>query len=229
MAGESVMIEHDETLASLTTSRPPAARVLRRHGIDFGQSGRRRLSDACREKNLDPDWLLRQIEAEEARQRVSFRGICWATLPTDLIIDYIVQRYHLRLPSELERIEVLARSRLGERGRECAESSTVFDALFALKNELSAHVRETQDLIVPRIIDKRPLENLASVALEQHAVIETALERVQQVCHEQAIGSDDELPRALAAFEAELREYLRLERSELFPAALGLEHNGSIV
>ena len=53
------------TLAELAVTHPAAARVFRRHRLDFCCGGRRPLDEVCRERQLDAGAILASIAEED--------------------------------------------------------------------------------------------------------------------------------------------------------------------
>ena len=55
-------IDGTRTLAELAVSLPAASRVFHQHGLDFCCNGRRTVAEACRQKQLDGDQVLAELQ-----------------------------------------------------------------------------------------------------------------------------------------------------------------------
>jgi regulator of cell morphogenesis and NO signaling len=99
------MTNQNPTLADLAISHPGATRVFLKHGLDFCCRGRRRLTEACGEKGLDPERILTEISSEDAN--VGDLSAL-ADRPISDLVDFVESYYHKRLRDELPELIAMA-------------------------------------------------------------------------------------------------------------------------
>ena len=88
------------TLAELAVTHPAAARVFRRHRLDFCCGGRRPLDEVCQERQLDANAILASIAEEDPLVPELER---WDVAPLPALIAHITSFYHARLREQLAR------------------------------------------------------------------------------------------------------------------------------
>lgn len=211
-------------LAEIAVTHPSASRVFHNHRLDYCCGGKRPLDEACRERHLDPDAILRQIEADaDARARATN----WATMPLNEVTAEIVSRFHDPLRLELPALVALA---------------SKVEAVHADKPDcprgLAAHLREVHDSVLPHL-DKEeqilfPMINAGHgpqafgpihMMEDEHHEHAENLRRSRKLAHdfippEAACTSWRALYLRLDEFEADLMEHIHIENNVLFPRAL---------
>src|SRR5215211_1731368 len=94
------------TLAEIAVTHPAAARVFRRHRLDFCCGGRRPLDEVCRERQLDADTILQSIAEEDPLVPDAGR---WNEAPLAALVAHIESIYHARLREQLPSLIAMAR------------------------------------------------------------------------------------------------------------------------
>ena len=108
----TVPISPTDTLGSIVTTMPSAARVLERLGLDYCCHGQRTLADACAEAALDVDEVIDQIGSGSDREPAD-----WATMTAAELADHIEATHHRFLHDELPRLTALADKVRAERSK----------------------------------------------------------------------------------------------------------------
>ena len=97
---------HEPTVGQLVVERPSRARVLEAFGLDYCCGGKKPLSQACRERDLDPAAVFAALEEESGRPAPASPD--WATRPLGELADHIQQTHHTYLKADLPRLSFLA-------------------------------------------------------------------------------------------------------------------------
>jgi regulator of cell morphogenesis and NO signaling len=215
------------------------ARVFEKYGIDFCCGGAIPLSQACREKEIDPAALLREIDA--ARSTPTDHGQNYGTWELAFLADYIVNTHHAWLRENLDQIAVYARKVAevhGARHGEVREIAKIFDRI---ATDMKAHLREEEEVFFPAIkrIDaarKAGVEPgaedsaLIGASMEklgtEHAEIGDAVHEIRRLSKDYTIPDDACATygltyRKLREFEEDLHKHVHLENNILFPKAAG--------
>lgn len=135
-----------ETIGRLVAEVPTRARVFERLGIDYCCGGHRPLDEVARERGLDLDALVREVESVEAQ---GANGREWLSATDEELIGHILEAHHQYLHEELPALRELVhkvRRVHGELHPELAELERVYDALAA---ELSVHMTKEEQVLFP--------------------------------------------------------------------------------
>ncbi len=138
-------------------------------------------------------------------------------------IDHVVSEYHQPLPAELEALRELA-----DAARDIDPSPELRMAMAILQElgrELLLHVRKEENVLFPWIRSGRGSTAGAPIhvmTVEHHEAL-VLMARISAAA-QAALGSPQAAVRdwgtAYLAFDARLREHMRIEDAEIFPRAL---------
>ena len=78
-------VKTEATVGDLVIERPSRARVFEKLGIDYCCGGRKPLQEACRERNLDYEEVIDELEQEQTAPDAAERNWAAASL-TDLMV-----------------------------------------------------------------------------------------------------------------------------------------------
>ncbi len=220
----------DRTVGEIVADRPGRSRVFQRHSIDFCCQGGRTLRDACARRELDPDAIVDELEAEPHSTRAE-PGENPATLPLDALAEYIVERHHNFLREELPRLHAMA-DRVGRvHGGHTPSLVEVYNVFTDMAQELAQHVMKEENVLFPAIIamvrEKRatlPLDGPIACMMKEHDDAGQALERLRELTAsytppESACNTYRALFSGLVDFDRDLQTHIHLENSVLFPGA----------
>jgi len=217
-----------------------SAAVFARHGIDFCCGGRRSIEDACREKGISAELVLRELADVEARgdAREDLTAV-----PVERIIERILENHHTYIRRQIPVIQgYLARLAVkkGDRWPELRRIETQFTEM---AHELLRHMEKEETILFPFI------QAMLDAKAQCHRIPRTPFGTIQnpvrmmELEHQQAgsemwairVLTDNFRPPAeacvtwracyaeLEAFERDLHEHVHLENNVLFPAAARLE------
>lgn len=147
------MLNPDRTVADLVLEHPACARVLQRHRIDFCCRGERPLEQACRERRLDVDSVLAELEHAIADDDP---GLDLRSLPTLTLIEYIVQRHHGYLREALPFVCGLAAKVARVHGDKNESLRELKDIVDELRDALEPHLQQEESTLFPALLAEPP-------------------------------------------------------------------------
>jgi len=212
------------TLADLAISHPGATRVFLANGLDFCCGGRRPLAEACAEKGLDVDTILRSI-ADAERDAGDLTP--WATRPLSDLADFIEGHYHQRLRTEIPQLIELADKVEQVHADKPSCPRGLGAHLRAMHSAVLDHLGKEEQVLFPFIRAGRGRGAGGPIhAMEQeHVDHGRSLDRLRQITANLTAPAEACLTwRALylrlGRLADELMEHLHLENNVLFPRAL---------
>jgi len=227
----------DVTLGELVTSRPGAARVLERLGLDYCCGGGRTLADACAERGVSSAHVIDTVAAEAPEAPEP-----WAEMGPAALVDHLEATHHRYLHAELPRLTQLAdkvASVHGERHPELLDVATVYGELRA---DLEPHLMKEERALFPMVRELATadpghpaptfgcgsLRNPISVLLTEHDTAGALLEQLHDITSGHATPDDGcasyrALYDGLAELEADTHLHVHKENNLLFPAVITLE------
>jgi len=214
----------EQTLGNLVIASPAAAKVLQRYRLDYCCGGKQTLDEACAAENIDPEAVLRDIDAAGTGSVDVAR---WDERPLDELVQHILDRYHAPLRVELPRLIELA-------GQvECAHADKpdrpagLADLLIEVKAAVESHLAKEEQILFPLIVAGRgrTAHMPVQVMMQEHEDHGQNLRRIRQITNdltvpEHACASWRELYRALGELEVDLMDHIHLENNILFPRTL---------
>lgn len=145
--------EHSEehsakTLADMVTQRPQTARVFEKYNLDYCCGGKRSLSEACAELNIDPGEVEKAL-TDQIKDSPGADPINLAEATISELCDHIVDVHHTYMKAELPRLtELMARvkKKHGEKHPELEELQSTF---LAMKAEMQDHTKKEEEVLFP--------------------------------------------------------------------------------
>jgi regulator of cell morphogenesis and NO signaling len=211
-----------------------AAEVFRKAGIDFCCGGKKRLDEACREKNVDIAFLsgqLNNLKEIPGNYAQNFKE--W---DPGFLADYIVNTHHkyvLRTLPELQFYTKKIASVHGSNHPELNEVSAIFETL---NNELLKHLQKEEEVLFPAI--KEALSGNSGSAKdiirsetdrmgEEHETAGEIMDRINEITSGYRIPDDAcntyrVALQLLQQFEDDLHIHVHLENNILYPRANSL-------
>lgn len=211
------------TLAEIAVTHPAAVRVFHRHRLDFCCGGRRSLADACRERAIDPERILADIEAESAPPD----AVRWDEAPLPALVSFIVETYHQRLRAALPELIRMARRVEVRHGDKDTCPRGLADRLEAMHAEVLDHLRKEEQILFPLIVSGQGAAAAAPVHVMEleHEHHRENLLALRQLTADltppaEACTTWRALYLGLQELERELMEHIHLENNVLFRRAL---------
>jgi regulator of cell morphogenesis and NO signaling len=231
-------IDLQETVGGLVARRPSLSRVFEQAGIDYCCGGKKSLEQACREKHVDPQELLRtlQLAATESESPSDFNAL---TASLTELADHIEQTHHRYLRNELPRLDTLTAKVAEVHGDHDARLKDLRQVFVKMARELSMHMMKEEQILFPLIrqlegSDAMPAFHFGSIANpirqmeHEHDDAGDALAQLRALTDgykppHDACNTYRALLDALQQLEFDMHVHVHKENSVLFPRALELE------
>lgn len=233
----------ERTVKEIVTEDHRTAAVFERHAIDFCCNGGRRLGDACKEKGVDPQVLLQDLEQVAASPLTdAFRPAEW---DLDALADFIVNTHHRyvrrTLPVLLPHVEKV----LSVHGKNHPELAGIAETVDAIAAELAGHMQKEELILFPAIKAlagsqrdrtasprlpfgsiRNPIEQMEA----EHRSVGDSLASIRTATQNYTPPPDACTTfmvtyKELADFERDLHQHIHLENNILFPRAIVLEES----
>lgn len=142
-----------QRIGDIVANFPKSADIFMEYKIDFCCRGDRPLIDVIKEKELDEEKIMKDINKlyEDFMKTSSEEDKNWTEAPFDEIVDQIVNRYHAYLWEELPKISKLATTILKVHGDHHPELFKVYKLFNTLKMELEEHLVKEENIQYPAI------------------------------------------------------------------------------
>lgn len=236
-------INADATVGQLVVERPSRSRVFQKLGIDFCCGGKKRLSDACRDKGLDEGEVVRALAADEAGPDRG--GVDAGGMTLTQLCDHVEQTHHAYLHAELPRVGAMAKRVAAVHGSHHPWTVDLASIFASFAAELDTHMFKEERVLFPWI---RSLEqpgrcgeghcgssiaNPIRMMEHEHDSAGKALERMRAL-------SDGYAPPAgacntfiamldgLSRIEADMHQHVHKENNILFPRAAERESAAAV-
>lgn len=230
-------VQAQETVGEMVARRPSLSRVFEQVGIDYCCGGKRTLEEVCREKELDAESFLAELEASAAAAGEPL--VDAAAMSLTELADHIEQTHHAYLRSELPRLDWITHKVASVHGEHDPRLHEIRATFLAFAAELSNHMMKEEQVLFPMI---RQLEassiapkfhcgSLANPMRQmesEHHDAGAALERLSELSDsytppEWACNTYRAMLDALAHLQFDMHQHVHKEESILFPKAMKLE------
>lgn len=227
------------SVGSWVAAHPCTSRVFESMQIDYCCGGGKTLEEACRNKKLAPETVVRQLEQAIAGSESEPSAECWLTASLVDLCDHIEQKHHTYLKSELPRLREMIAKVFHKHGDEHPELAEVHRAFTDLEAELVPHMFKEENILFPAI---RRLElasgpqafpfgtvaNPIRMMEHEHGNAAEALTRIRKATGDFAVPDDAcntyrALFDGLRVLESDLHQHIHKENNILFPRAIELE------
>ena len=229
-------IEEGPTLGELVAADIRNAEVLRKYRLDFCCGGKKTLSQACEEKQLDR--LAIEKELLEVSQQSKTTALSFNKWQLDFLADYIFNEHHQYWYNEEPIISELVQKVADHHGKLHSELVRVRELYVTLKEELNTHFLKEEKVLFPHIKQLVAIQKNTSRKEVFLVNIDEPLQ-MMEADHEMAgalLGNirkatgDYTLPPGacnsfkllyykLQSLEEDLHQHIHLENNILFPKA----------
>ena len=224
-----------QSVGAIVASLPGAAEVFEKYKIDFCCGGKRALSVAVNELNLNEEVVLNSLEeaydiAQKTANRVDFRE-----MSTGELIDYIENTHHVFVKRALPEISEYATAILRAHGLNHPNLFKVHKLFHSLKIELDQHLIKEEELLFPllRVYEAgndsdvlKKVKTVMSETEEEHEGAGDVLKELRVITDDYTVP-DDGCPTFHKAYElmqeleADLFRHIHLENNILFLKTVG--------
>lgn len=227
----------NDTVGSIVRDHPALSQLFEQAHVDYCCGGKQTLEAACRQRGIDPQTFLAQLE--DFAVTAALPEVNLATLSLSELADHIERLHHAYLHSELPRLEKMVTKVAAVHGDKEPRLMQIRDIFLALSQELATHLMKEEQVLFPMI---RQLEssqtlpvfycgNLANPIgrMEfEHDEAGAALVQLRQLTNDYtppdwACNTYRALLDAMQAFELDMHQHVHKENNVLFPRAIALE------
>lgn len=214
----------DQTLGSLACSIPGATRVFHQYKLDFCCGGDQSLRDSAIRRGLDAEQIARLLESLEP---ASGDETDWRGEPAQVLIDYILERFHERHREQLpELIRLASRVEQVHGGRPGCPNGLA-EHLWHMQQELESHMCKEEHILFPLLRQGFPapqVQGPISVMRLEHDQHGAALAHLAALTDditapENACNTWRALYRGLEELRRDLMLHIHLENNILFADA----------
>ena len=242
------MSKNTKTVREYALEIPAATRIFEKLRIDYCCGGGTSLVDACTAVGVSVDEVLDSLNAEV--ESVSTSGARdWQALSQAELITHIVDKHHAFTREELVRLEALLAKVSGVHGKNHPELFQIQDQFGKLREELEPHMLKEESVLFPYIVRMeeaavanqtlpppsfRTVQNPVRVMMAEHDAAGYILGRMREASSDYAVPPDacisyQTLYSALKELEADLHQHIHLENNILFPQAVEVEMQSTLV
>ncbi len=230
--------EATDTVGDIVVRRPGLSRAFERAGIDYCCGGRKTLDEACREKGLNPQAFMTELERAVAPAGEE-QTVDAAAMSLSELADHLEQTHHVYLHSELPRLEAMTEKVASVHGDKDARLLEVSQVFRGLADELSSHLMKEEQILFPMVrqleaSQNAPLFHCGSVGNPirvmgiEHDDAGAALAKLRELTDgytspEWACGTYRGMLDGLAQLEWDLHQHIHKENNVLFPRAIEME------
>lgn len=229
----------NQTLSQIVTENYQAAQVFEKYGLDFCCKGKRPLTDACKEKSLPVENVVKELTQalSSADNQKEFKDMSLTELA-----EYIVRVHHNYVKQSMPPILMYVLKVATKHGSRFPYMHEVYDLFLEIEEEMTSHMAKEEKILFPRI---KLLE--LNAAQENTPGYISAPVEVMETEHEHAgdtmekirvLTNNYQAPEdacttfrlalaSLQAFESDLHHHVHLENNILFPKAIAL-HKGNL-
>lgn len=211
------------SLSQWALNVPGATAVLRKHRLDFCCGGKVSLEEACRERNIDVNTVLAELEALEVTQE----NKDWANKPLNEIADHVTEFYHKRLRAMFPELIWLADKVEKVHADHPQTPKGLAAHLQEMHSDMLDHMAKEEQILFPLIKNGQGTNAYMPIKVmqEDHVSHGEGLKKLRQLAFdftapEGACGTWRSLYKGLDLLEMELMDHIHLENNILFMRAL---------
>jgi regulator of cell morphogenesis and NO signaling len=229
------------TVGEIVATDFRAAAVFERFGIDFCCGGRQVLTDACTGASVNPDDVVRALEAlPQVAEGATDDVNQW---PLDRLIDHIISTHHAYVRSAVPTITRYLVKLADGHGARHGTLATVATSFDALARDLGQHMMKEEQVLFPYIRElamtaaggrhvRSPfgtVENPIRMMEREHRQADDTLDIIRQLTNDYVAPASScanygVCMAELERFERDLHRHVHLENNVLFPKAIALEN-----
>jgi len=235
-----MMVQKENTIGEVVANNFQTAKIFEDFGLDFCCGGKKTIHDACKEKGINPDAVIKNLTNTERANGTTAHFDTWEL---DFLVDYIVTNHHSYVLNEITTIDHHLQKIVPKHGEKHEELYHVYTLFEELKEELLVHMQKEEKMLFP-YIKKMVLAQKNALGFPHPpfgtvtspvAVMEHEHEQAGNLMHEiNKVTKSYETPdgacttfkvlyQELEDFEKDLHVHIHLENNILFPKAIELE------
>ena len=225
----------EQTLASIATEHHQTVPVLERYHLDFCCKGKRTLLEACTEKGLSVEEVIKDLKISTHAN--SFESTSFAEMNAGQLIRHILLHHHFYTRQSMPAIEERLNKVATKHGSRFPYMKEVLKYFSHLKNEMYLHMQKEEVILFPRIkqveafakhgqngFDKNYIDGPVTIMENEHDEAGTVMEQIRLLTNDYTAPEDacttfKVVLSELKHFEEGLHQHVHLENNLLFPMA----------
>ncbi len=236
-----MLVQKENKIGEIVARNFHAAQIFESFGLDFCCGGKKSISDACREKKLDPDNVITELSKMGEQ---SFNPQRFEEWDIDFLIDYIINNHHTYVIKAIPKILNHLQKVSSAHKEKHPEILLIQGTFRELSEELMNHLQKEEKMLFPYAKKLNlSFKNSLEIPMAPFGAVENPL-RVLESEHESAgkmsalinklssnytppedaCGTFKVLYYELKEFENDLHTHVHLENNILFPKALEMEN-----
>jgi regulator of cell morphogenesis and NO signaling len=232
----------EKTVREIAVENPSSVKVFESLGIDYCCGGKKPLSDACSQANINLDRVLELLAIAQNYSHAPEVGE-WGEKPLADLIAHVVQKHHGFVRLETPRIVALLAKVAAKHGTAHPEIVKIESLFLAIGQELSTHMLKEEQVLFPYVERmeqaartgnlkpeaffgsvKRPIANM----MAEHEDAGALVSQIRALSNgytapSEACPTFQALYAGLQEFERDLHHHIHLENNILFPRAVAME------
>lgn len=225
----------EQTLASIVTAHHQTVPVLEKYNLDFCCKGKRTLSEACQEKGISVEEILKELESSAEITTITQP---FAKMNAEQLIQHILLRHHFYVKQSMPAMQEHLTKVATKHGDRFPYMTEVLHLFTQLRNEMTMHMHKEEVILFPRIKEvealhhykqKKPLDS--NYIFGPVSIMEAEHDEAGEICSRIRELTNNYEPPAeacttfkvslaeLKEFEEDLHRHVHLENHLLFPLA----------
>jgi regulator of cell morphogenesis and NO signaling len=230
---EQILLEK-LTVGEIVANDFRTSSVFKKAGIDFCCGGKQSFSDACKEKEIDPDQLkneILQVTEEPVNEFMNFKN--WDPV---FLSEYIVNTHHKFVLKNLPELVFYTQKIANVHGDHHSELIEIAQLFEKINAELLQHLKNEEEVLFPAIKEvlntnskksKDTINSEINRMLGEHDFAGGAMDKINVISKGYKVPEDGcntykVAFKLLERFEDDLHTHVHLENNILFPKALEL-------
>jgi regulator of cell morphogenesis and NO signaling len=217
-----------QTVATVVLDHSECAPIFQRHRIDYCCRGEVSIEEAARERGLDLDALMRELD-QAITERRGVQPASMTELSTEALVKHIVGTHHAYLRKALPFVRVLATKVARVHGDHNPKLRDLDEAVDELTEALLPHLDEEEQSLFPALqageqgpVLDTVMDTMLDAMMDDHLAVAALLERIRNATDdfalpEWACGSYRTLFGELQALERDTFTHVHLENHVLKP------------
>lgn len=225
-----------QTLASIVTDHHETVAVLEKYHLDFCCKGKRTLSEACTEKGLCIEEIMKELESSVHNNDPM--NLHYSEMNAEQLIRHILMHHHFYVRQSMPLIEEHLITVATKHGNRFPYLKNVLQLFTHLKSELYLHMQKEELILFPRIKELESFLKYSQIPnrapgyiYSPVASMESEHDEAGTIMEQIRILTGDYTPPAeacttfkvvleeLREFEEDLHQHVHLENNLLFPMA----------
>jgi len=229
------------TLSEIVTKNYKAAFIFEKYNLDFCCRGNKLISDACKEKDLNPETILTELKNLNGNGEYLSNYNDWEL---DFLIDYIINNHHNYVRRMIPILSTHTQKVASVHGENHPETIDIVKHFSVVYKDLKQHMMKEEEILFPFI--KQLLhakKNESKTEAPYFGSVKNPI-RMMEIEHQSAGDELFEIRnltnnytppqdacntykvayQELKEFEEDLHKHVHLENNILFPKAILLEN-----